>query len=394
MTQPPRQTAPKRILFPFVGGDVVGGSHRSALKLIEGLDRDRFTPVIALHGGDGALGQMIRARGLDYTRIDRPGIIAPRYSRGAGDVSLARYLTQSVTGFRRLLQGWQIDAVHSNDGRIHASWALPTRLAGRAMIWHHRQAPDAFGVRFIAPLLASRIISVSHFSRPPRPIRPIHDRFTVIRSPFDLPETRPDRAACARDLRARIGAGPDALVLGYVGVLNLRKRPAHFTAAIAALRAALPEREIHGVICGLPERPDDPAADELREVISGFGLADVVHSLGQVSPIEPVMAGLDALLVTALDEPFGRTLIEAMHLRIPVIATDHGGNPEAIRNGVSGFLVDPGDPAAFVPPIRQLLNDPTLDPSLTEAAAADLAQYSTAEHIRRVQDVYTEIFAR
>ena len=49
-------------------------------------------------------------------------------------------------------------------------------------------------------------------------------------------------------------------------------------------------------------------------------------------------------MVTARGEPFGRTLIEAMHLGTPVIATRHGGNPEAIEDGRNGFLVDPDDP--------------------------------------------------
>ena len=64
------------------------------------------------------------------------------------------------------------------------------------------------GVNRVAPLLAHRVVSVSDFSRPVRPVRPLGDRLRVIRSPFDKPAAQPDRAACAEALRARIGAAP------------------------------------------------------------------------------------------------------------------------------------------------------------------------------------------
>lgn len=384
-------TAPIRILFPFVGGDVVGGSHQSALRLIRGLDRAQFAPVIVLHGGEGKLAEQIKASGLSYQRLDWPGIIAPRYSRSASDVSLPRYVLQSIPALARLLRQQKIDIVHTNDGRMHGSWALPTRLAGRKFIWHHRQAPDAFGVNKIAPLLANHIISVSHFSCPSRPLRSVEGRISVIRSPFDLPETRPDRGEAAAALRERLGIAANAVVVGYIGTLNLRKRPMHFIAALHALREALPDRPVHGAICGTTERDDEPILDELRNVIDHYGMSEQVHLMGQVNPIESVMAGLDALWITALDEPFGRTLIEAMHLRTPLVATRHGGNPEAIRDGETGYLVDPADPAAFVAPTLSILNNPLNARCLTSSAAAELSQYCAREHIRRVQALYQDL---
>lgn len=383
-----------RILFPFVGGDLVGGSHHSALRMIAGLDPARFRPVIVLHGEGGRLADLIEAHGLDWQRLDRPAIIAPRYSRKPGDASVPGFLALGVPRMRRLLRDWRIDIVHTNDGRMHTSWALPARLAGCRLVWHHRQSPDAFGINKIAPLLADRVVAVSEFSRPRHPLRDMTGRMQVIRSPFDLPAGRPDRPACAAMLRDRIGARPDAVVVGYFGALNSRKRPLHFIRALAALRRDLPAHDIHGAIFGQPEPPGDPISDVCRDLARQLGVADHLHLMGHVSPVEPWMAGVDALLVTALDEPFGRTLIEAMHLRTPVVATDHGGNPEAIADGVTGFLVDPADPAAFVAPMRRLLTEPGLADRIADAAASGLDRYSTARHLRRIEALYDDLLAK
>ena len=387
-------TGVRTILFPFVGGDVVGGSHLSALKLIAALDPDRFRPRIVLHGAGGHLARLIEDHGLTWDRLDQPGITAPRYSRGSGDVSVARYLLSTSGALRRRLVLWNIDLVHTNDGRMHANWALPARLAGCRMVWHHRQDPGAVGVNWIAPLLADRIIGVSRFSCPSRPVLPIDDRFAVIHSPFDVTAPRPDPATSAAMIREAIGAPLGAVIVGYIGALNGRKRPDHFVRVIAALRRDLPGHDIYGMILGQPERAGDPVAATCAALAADLGIADRVHLLGHLSPVEPWLTGMDALLVTALHEPFGRTVIEAMHLGVPVVATDHGGNPEAISDGATGFLVDPGDPAAFVLPVRRLLDSPDLRRRITHDAARGLDRFGTAAHVRKVQAIYADLLDR
>lgn len=376
------------ILFPFVGGDIVGGSHLSALKLIAGLNPDRYRPRIVLHGGEGRLARVIEDHGLTYQMLSHPGIIAPRYSRRDSDVSPLRYLTRSVPALRRLLCDWGIDLVHTNDGRMHGSWALPARLAGCRFVWHHRQSPDAFGVNWIAPVMAHQIITVSRFSRPRRPVWPLKGRLQVVHSPFDLTPARPDRTKAAASLRAALNLSPETVVLGYFGALNPRKRPVHFVRVIAALQSAFPDRRIHGAVFGKPERDGDPIAETCAALAAELGIRDRLHMMGHLSPIEPWLAGVDALLVTALEEPFGRTLIEAMHLGTPVIATNHGGNPEAITDHVTGFLVDHADPAAFVSPVRKLLSQPLLNDQITRTAALGLERFSTAAHIGQIEAVY------
>ncbi|SPJ25218.1 glycosyltransferase family 4 protein [Palleronia abyssalis] len=380
-----------RVLFPYADGDTIGGSHTSSLELALHLDRRVFAPLVLLHGAPGALGRHVVNMGLPVRRLELPRVMAGRLKRGQDSVSLPRYLLCAVPALVRLLRAERIDIVHTNDGGMHASWALPTKLAGARFVWHHRQAPDARGVNLVAPLFANHIFSVSEFSRPSRPVLDVANRFEVARSPFTLSPDRPDRDASRAALLHEIGASADACLIGYFGALTHRKRPDHFIHVVNELRRAMPDRPVHGLIFGKEPVAGLEIEARCRRLVDTLGLNGQLHLMGHRTPVDPCIAGVDVLAVTALDEPFGRTLIEAMHLGTPVVATCHGGNIEAIEDGQSGFLVDPFDPADFVPAIETILHDPQTRQRITTAAAQFARSLTVEAHVSQVSSVYRSL---
>lgn len=114
--------------------------------------------------------------------------------------------------------------------------------------------------------------------------------------------------------------------------------------------------------------------------------------MGFRSPVFEAMSGVDVMLVPAVNEPFGRTLIESMYLGTPVVATRHGGNIEAISDGLTGFLVEPDDPESFVEPICKLLSDPLLQTRIADAAQADAAaKYGAERHVSEISRLYEQL---
>ena len=106
-------------------------------------------------------------------------------------------------------------------------------------------------------------------------------------------------------------------------------------------------------------------------------------------PPERWLAACEVLLVPAVDEPFGRTLVEAMLLGTVVVAAASGGNPEAIRDGVTGCLVPPDDAAAFAERTLGLLAAPALATSLADAARRDaLGRFGLRQHAEAIMRVY------
>ncbi|MBU2532203.1 MAG: glycosyltransferase family 4 protein [Alphaproteobacteria bacterium] len=387
-------TKPISICFPYVGDDV-GGSHISSLKLIEALDRRRYDPLIVLHENDGRLAPFLRERGHGFI-IAPPGVLVGTRRQYANSQlsrwqDAASFMMTSLPKLVRFIRESGIDIVHTNDGRVHLNWGLAARLAGRKHVWHHRGSPSARGVNVLAPILAHQLVTVSAFALPQRPLMPIASKATVIHSPFEHPSP-PDRTRAREKLLAELGWPTETRLLGYFGQLISRKRPVAFVEAVAACAQAHPELAIGGLLFGegAPEEAALITATEQRA--RDLGVADRIRLMGFKSPIEPYMAGVDVLLVPAVNEPFGRTLIEAMLLGTPVVATNHGGNPEAITDGRNGLLVPAEEPAAFVEPVHRLLTDRDHWVQISETARRQaLEKYSVATHVESVCEIYDRL---
>lgn len=383
---------PITVLFPYSDQGVVGGSHVSSLGLVKGLDRAEFAPRVICHSHEGAVPDYIRSLGLEFDVIPDAPVMSPSYGKRTGDASLMTYAIKTFPAIRREIKRINPHIIHTNDGRMNVNWGIAARATGRKLVWHHRQGPEGFGINKIAPLLANRILSVSEFSKPTRPIRNIDDRFTVVRSPFEFAEPAPNRAQSRADLLAELSLPKDTFLLAYFGTLNARKRPLEFVRAVAEVIKAQPGCPVHGLIFGKDELEtthfDKQCAAEGREL----GIEGQLHMMGHRSPAAQYMSAVDALLVTAHSEPFGRTLIEAMYYGTPVIATRHGGNIEAIEDGVTGFLVDPDPPEAFVEPVLTLIRDPAQYARIAGAAHSYAREnYGLDVHVKRVSAVYKEL---
>jgi glycosyltransferase involved in cell wall biosynthesis len=81
---------------------------------------------------------------------------------------------------------------------------------------------------------------------------------------------------------------------------------------------------------------------------------DVEHA-GWIDDAAGLMRRLDVLVAPSHDEPFGTVLAEAMAVGTPVVATRVGGLAEVVDDGVTGRLVEPGDPAALAAAVQEVL---------------------------------------
>ncbi|MGH6884955.1 MAG: glycosyltransferase family 4 protein [Geminicoccales bacterium] len=374
------------VCFPFVG-DLVGGSHRSAAKLIQNLDRERYEPLVVLHRPAGDVAALFAAEGIAVEPAP-----SARALEGASVGADAAFLIAETLRFARFLRARGVRIVHTNDGGTHVTWALPTRLAGARLLWHHRKDPDAKGLRYLAPWAAHRVISVSRFAAPrPGPFSAAR-KCTIVHSPFDTDTVPRHRASSRRALCEELGSPPETPIIGFFGNLVARKRPLAFVDAIAELRARAPDMPVAAPIFG---HDQEGLADAVRRRAEARGVAECVRLMGFRYPPEPWIAACDVLLVPAVDEPFGRTLIEAMLLGTVVVAAASGGNLEAIRDGETGYLVPPDDAAAFAGQILRVVREPERCATVVAAARGDaLSRFGLRQHAEAIMRVYDAMLGR
>ncbi|WP_340266361.1 glycosyltransferase family 4 protein [Sphingobium mellinum] len=395
-TAPPKDkgdAGPTRICFPF-GGGIVGGSHISAVKLIQGLDRTRYSPIILLHHEEGQLGEFLRAEGLDFTPLSGIGFFGNGYGvqrkRGARATLGA---VRDQWRLARLLRQNRVRIVHTNDGSMHVSWALPAKLAGARLLWHHRGAADARGVRFFAPLAADCIVGVSDFALSRvRRIPHIARKTAVVYSPFDARAEPVDRRQAHDALTTELGLDPATRLIGFFGHFQERKRPLLFIDMVHQIGLMRPDLPVTGLMFGSPLVAG--MEEQMKEKARSLGIADRLRLMGFRYPSAPLMAGCDIHAVPAVQEPFGRSLIEAMLLGTPVVAAASGGNIEAIDHGVNGLLTEADNPAAMAAAVIELIDSPGRLARISETALLSASQRFGAErHVDQISAIYQALLS-
>ena len=104
------------------------------------------------------------------------------------------------------------------------------------------------------------------------------------------------------------------------------------------------------------------------------------------------MSGFDLLIATSVNDGFGRSLVEAMLLGIPVIASNSGGHREIIKDGKNGYLVPPDDIETFVIKSLELLDNKAMIQTLTARAHKDAINRFTVErHVSSIMKIYSQI---
>ncbi len=371
------------ICYPLAG-DSLGGSHHSLLGLLKLIDRERFRLVVVVENADGRLAEHFDG----FEQNVDPA--APRRSfvagRSFGPLKFATTLTGLVKR-ARFLREQGVSIVHTNDGRSHATWALAAKLAGCKLVWHHRADPSARGLRFLAPWVADSIVTVSRFSLPRSRFSRAARDAKVVFSPFQT-DISADRPVMRQRIIKELGLAEDTVICGYFGSFIARKRPLLFIDAVARLRARI-DRPVVGLMFGEATHPELEA--EMQQRIAQGGLEKDIRIMGYRSPGWEWIAGCDILMVPAFGEPLGRTLVEAMLVGTPVVATRAGGNPEAVGEDF-GILVPPDDADALADGCARVVADPQATAAMVARAQADArVRFAESNHVAAITAIYDEL---
>ena len=147
---------------------------------------------------------------------------------------------------------------------------------------------------------------------------------------------------------------PGELLIKTLG--NIRRVKGHDIFVKAAATVALQFPGVMFRVAGEVLEPDYFA--ELQRQIQDLRLSERFQFVGGISNIPKYLAAADIFVLPSRSEGFSNAIIEAMAASLPVVATDVGGNAEAVKDGISGYIVPPEDPSALADALKRLLLDP------------------------------------
>ncbi len=376
---------PHRLLFVITTSDF-GGTESYLHRLVTGLDREKFEPIVLSLCPPGRIGREIQEKGI---RVESFAMAAkPKPPQ----------MLAAVWKLRRFLSREKIELVQSLLYRANVIAALAKKLPGtkvalvtgqRSLIPAGRKA-DARLQRWTRNW-ADKVVAVSEaVAAELRATEKIEEaKLVVIQNGIDLDRFRIGEAEASRRrqaARASWKVAENDLVVGAVGRLHGPKGLKYLIEAFAL--ASSKESRLKLVIAG-----DGPERENLEKLAKDRGVA--VAFLGyQPDPI-PLYPGFDLYVLPSLAEGSPNALLEAMACGLPSIASRVGGVPEATVEGETGLLVEPGNAPALAKTLLALSADAEQRTRLGDAARARVEEeFDLEKKVREHQELYLALVAR
>jgi len=351
-----------------------GGIERRLVALLPRLNQPPFRVSLICLRERGPLADSLEQAGVKVSVLPLSSRLDPRGLR-----ALARRMHDE-----------RVDLVHSHMYRSNIPATIAARMAGVRVVlcqvhnintWETRRQRwmDRLLLRWRTAMVAvseevKRDI-VANLTCPPKRVR-------VIYNGIDLQEygsMRPDP-----QLRAQLGVPENRRLIVVLGRLVPQKGHGRLLRALELIRNELPPT--HVLLVG-----EGKMRDALERETRERRVSDMVTFAGHRQDVPQILALADLSVLTSDREGFSNAIVESLAAGVPVVATNVGGNSEAIVDGENGLLVEPDDIPGLARALKTLLDDGSLRVHMSEAARRSAQRFSLDRMLDETRRLYLEL---
>ena len=357
---------------------IMGGAEISLLNLVKRLNKELFVPHFACSKEGPFIDELKRLKILpDFVQF--PSIRWPNPVR----------ICNTIRNLLDIIKKKQIDLIHSNQPRSNLFGAIAAKIKNVPIVWHERCLERGrFDSDNILSFLPDKIICNSNavrnrFTRG----KEIDTKIRTIINGVDLSEFNPESNGSA--IRKEFNIGEDELIIGTVGRIDLEKGYEYF---LESARIIL--QDVKGVrfliVGGAFNNPLHEKS--LYETSVEKGVDKKTIFTGFRRDIPQLLASMDVVVLPSEIDACSRVLFESMAMQKPLVATNAGGTPEVVLDGITGFLVKPRDSSEMAKSIMKLLQNKSLSVQYGKAGRKRVEEMFTIErNIKETEGVYLEL---
>lgn len=382
-------TSKSNILY-LDSGSGIGGGQRSLLLLLNLLDKERFTPFV------GCLDDSAFAAEAAKTEASVIPLSLPAAHNKTDKVNRFTFSDlledfrqlQVVLQIHRVVKRHAIDLIHANSLSVALLGGIVARINRIPILMHKRYATSYGILDRLCERLLHRVILVSEATRWDFAAAA---KQTLIYNGVDLDAFQASPTEVEALRTELFGDTADASILAGVVTRITPEKGIHFLVrAMVELKGKI---DVKLLIVGGPYfEKDIDYMDELKQEVADCGLEDSVIFTGFLSDTRIVTSLLDIVLVPSIiPEACPRTIIEAMAVGKPVIATPLGGSKELVTSE-TGILVPPENASAIAVAITALATDREQLTAMGKAARTRSVElFSSKKNTALTEAVYTEL---
>ncbi|MFZ5801308.1 MAG: glycosyltransferase, partial [Candidatus Omnitrophota bacterium] len=330
--------------------------------------------------------------GPQFENIRKQGIRLIRLKVKPSELESFLRLLPNILGLRNIIKKGRIDLLHINTNIISGLPAiLAAKISGIPCVCHLRQTRALIKrERFFAKWVDKFIVTNEKARKTYARDIPA-DELVLIYNGIDVEKFGNEKTVEDRKLRMELGVKDNEAVVGMVGRIVEGKGHTEFIKAAAIVKTMNPKTKFL-VVGGYPT-PNRELEQQLMSLAYQLNLNGNLRFIGWRDDIKSITGVFDiAVQLSTKPEGFGLTCIEAMALNKPVIATNIPGPSEIVVDGVTGFLVPPGNPQAIAEKIEYLLEHPDVAQEMGKAGRKRVEErFNIKETVRKIEKVYEEI---
>jgi len=259
---------------------------------------------------------------------------------------------------------------------------------------YYHQIPIIFHARNVAPLpsvvtLATKFIAISEMVASNLRRRGIDPaRITRIYNGVDLKLFNPTYYD-KQQLRKSAGLDNDSFLICMVGRITAEKRQETLIKALPKILGEVTNAYI--IFVGEAYANDMSYLRSLRDLVNQFNLDQHVRFWGFEKDIASIYAMSDVLVLCSLQEAFGRCIIEALAMGMPVVVPSSGGPGEIVRDQCDGILYDATNSDVLAQALIRLRSDQDLWSKLKSKARERASSFDVTSHVEQVQQLYEDL---
>jgi glycosyltransferase involved in cell wall biosynthesis len=376
-----------------------GGSSRCLLAWLNYLDKEKFNPFVIVRS-DGPSIKNIRNLGIKIIKIPYVSLLKSLFpAKYKGKLISYIVLFEEIICnilpvsliIALLAKRKKIDLIDMNASIINV---VPSILASKftrvPSVCHIHDTRKLTKIEKFLGKFVDKFIVLTNNALKLYSSDLGEEKLSLVYNGLNLNEWKP--IDNTRDIVKQFNLSDEDFLVGLVGRIVEGKGHIDFIKTAKIISDF--NRKVKFLIIGGSDSENIQFEIQLKDFVKNLGLEKYVIFTGWRNDVREVISNLDILVQASstFPEGFGLTCIEAMALGKPVIATNIAGSSETILDGVTGFLISPGQPSILAQKILELINNPDLRYKMGKAGRERVEQlFNVVSQTKTIEQIYENV---
>lgn len=379
-------TKPLKIghIMPYPG---IGGTEHATLRMAKITETEGYQNHFLLPADFTELADFYRGQNFPVHFIDE---IVPSIRHFWQYYSRSKKVAKIVTDLR-------LDLIHAADYGSAFNVSLAAKMAKIPLISHVRNRHSEISERDKLFLrLVDHWLFVSASTRDDFALNVSDEKSHVLYDGIRIEDISAEtKSSIHRSVLEEFGFPDNTLLIGSLARIAHQKDHLTLAKAVNKLKNDLPQIKVLAVGHISKDGIDNQNYTELMSFIENSGLGDSFILTGLRSDAERLVTAFDVHVLATHFEGFPLVNLEAMAKKTPVIATAISGIPEAINDGVNGFLVEHKNESDLAEKLNRLLSDKAFSLKIGEAGYEYVKENFSSDRFReRILDIYKKVLKK